>query len=191
MKQLLLIVLWFALAGIAVARPMPYALDAAQSVVGFDVGFGEDRITGTMGVRDADIAIDFNRLENSRIDVSIDVAAARASFPFATQAMLGPKVLAAAEHPTINFVSRTVRPTADGARIEGDITIRGVTRPIALDAGLYRQQGAAPDDLSELWIRLSGTLSRRAFGATGWDNMVGDEVGLRILARMVRASAVP
>lgn len=169
------------------AAPLRYSLDMEQSHVGFSVPFGPDQINGTMPVIAADIVIDFERATNSDVSVSLDVGNARASFPFATQALKGPKVLAARDFPTISFVSRSVRPT-DSARakavISGDITIRGVTRPINLDAEVFRQPGVGADDLSRLSIELKGSVSRSAFGATGWADLVGDTVTLDILVRI-------
>jgi polyisoprenoid-binding protein YceI len=77
---------------------------------------------------------------------------------------------------------------SEGASIEGQLTLRGVTRPLDLDAVLSRPAGSAPDDLSVLTIRLTGRLSRSAFGATGYPQMVADEVELDIRAE-IRARA--
>lgn len=169
------------------ARPLSYRLDAAESVVGFEADFGPDVITGTMPVATASIVIDFERPAASRVAVALDLARARASFPFATQAMLGPKVLDAAAHPRITFESTSVRAVGgEGARarIDGLLTVRGVSRPVTLDAEIFRREGVAVGERSRMAIHLAGALSRSAFGATGWPDMVGDEVRLRIVARI-------
>ena len=62
-----------------------------------------------------------------------------------------------------------------------------VTRPVLLDAMIWRQKGHAPGDLSQLTVRLTGAVLRSDYGATGWADMVGDEVRLTILARIARA----
>jgi polyisoprenoid-binding protein YceI len=102
--------------------------------------------------------------------------------------MKGPDVLDTGQFPTIRFVSRRVRAAGAGATVDGDLTIRGVTRPVRLDAQFYTQRGSAPGDLSRLSIRLTGSVSRAAHGATGWADMVGDSVALDILARITRAN---
>jgi polyisoprenoid-binding protein YceI len=96
--------------------------------------------------------------------------------------------LDAARPPEIVFQSTAVTRNGDGARIAGNITIRGVTRPITLDATIYRQAGTAAGDLSHLSVHLTGRVMRSAFGATGWADMVADEVRLDILARVDRGS---
>lgn len=171
----------------ATADPVPYRLDTAASVVGFRTSFAGGPITGQMPVTRADLTLDFDSVGNSRIAVTLDAARAQASFPFAAQAMKGPDVLDTRQHPVIRFASRRVRPDGDGATVDGDLTIRGVTRPVRLSAQLYRQQGQPKGDLSHLSIRLTGSVSRAAFGATGWAGMVGDTVALDILARIARA----
>lgn len=168
----------------AEAKPVAYALQPATSSVGFEADFGPDRITGDMPVSAADLVLDFDRVANSTIDVTLDVTGAKASFPFAAQAMKGPKVLDSEQFPVIHFLSTSVTPNAEGASVAGDVTIRGVTRPVTLQASIYRQKGTKEGDLSQLTVQLKGSVRRSDFGATGWADMVGDEVRLNILARI-------
>ncbi len=186
--SLLAVLALLALAAPVLAAPVAYRLDADRSTVGFETDFGEDRITGRFPVAEADLRIDIQRPGNSRIRVAIDAAGAEASFPFAAQALKGPRVLDARRFPQIIFEStRVLGNPAAGGRIEGLVTIRGITRPVTLEAQLYRQDGTLPEDLSRLSVVLRGAVSRAAFGADGWADMVGDEVRVVILARIERA----
>lgn len=176
------------LAPAAQAAPRTYALEAAQSEVNFAWDFGADEIRGTMPVASANLVIDFDQLGQSHVDVAVNVAGAEAGFPFATDAMKGPRVLDAGNFPLISFVSTTVERTGEGtARIGGNITVRGVTQPMQFTAEIYRQRGSAAGDLSHLVIQLTGALNRSDFGATGWSDLAGDEVRLRILASIAEA----
>ncbi len=168
------------------ASPMAYALQPEASTVGFETDFGPDKITGRMPVTQADLSLDFQHVAASTIAVTLDVAGAEASFPFAAQAMKGPKVLDSGDFPTITFQSTSVKTDGDGAAVQGNITIRGVTKPALLHAVIYRQAGTVAGDLSLLTIRLTGSVKRSAFGATGWADAVGDEVRLDITARIQR-----
>ena len=170
------------------AAPEAYHLQPDLSSVGFETDFGPDKITGTMPVTLADLTLDFAHVAASKVAVTLNAAGAQASFPFAAQAMRGPKVLDTAEFPEISFVSTEVKPDAQGATVTGNITIRGVTQPASFHAEIYRQQGTQDGDLSHLTIRLTGAILRSAFGAVGWHDMVGDEVRLNILARIERAN---
>lgn len=170
------------------AKPVEYELLPSQSRVGFTWSLGTDRIRGEMPVSTARIVIDFERVAHSSVQVEMDVSRARAGFPFADQAMKGPKVLWSDRFPSITFRSTSVRPAGKGrAAIEGDLTIRGVTRRVLLDATLYRPPGTTESDLDNLTIKLGTTVSRSAFGADGWPDMVSDEVRLEVTAA-IRAS---
>ncbi len=171
-------------ASLASAAPVSYALEAEKSTVGFETDFGPDKINGSMPVTRADLVLDFDRVANCTIAVTLDISKATASFPFATQALKGPKVLDSRAFPDITFVSTAVRTKGDGAEVDGHLTIRGVTRPVTLAANIYRQDGFAEGDYSHLSVLLTGAVNRSDFGATGWADMVGDEVRLRILARI-------
>lgn len=172
----------------AAAEPVRYALDAANSVVSYEVGFGQDKITGRMPVRAANVTLDFQSNANSNVEVVLNAAGATSSFPFAEQALKGPKVLATGQFPDLTFRSTAFQIGTTTAQVDGQVTIRGVTRPIRLDAQVYRQQGTDPGDLSKMSVHISGTVNRSEFGATGWSDMVSDRVVIQIVARLNRAN---
>lgn len=169
------------------AAPVDYRLDAAASRVQYRVPFGTDEIFGTMPVESAVIALDFETASRSSVAVTLRADAATASFPFAAQALKGPRVLDAGAFPRITFATTGFRAEGNEAEVAGDITIRGITRPITLRGGLFREEGRAPGDRSELLVRLTGFVNRSEFGADGWSDMVGDRVDIEILARILRA----
>lgn len=182
-----------ALASLIIARPAfgavrtRYRLDTKASRVGFRFTLNGAKQIGSMPVRSADIQIAPTDLATSKVDVSVNVAGARTPLIFATRALLGPDVLNATKYPVIRFASDRVELASDGrlsggARLHGKLTMRGQTRPITLNANLYRAQGSDPSDLSQLQIRLSGQVSRSAFGASGYANLVADTVELDIRA---------
>jgi polyisoprenoid-binding protein YceI len=174
------------LASPALAAPANYVLEPEASTVGFSTDFGQNQITGRMPVAQADLTLDFDKVGNSKVMVVLDVAHAKASFPFAADAMKGVTVLDARAYPTIRFESTSVKSDGDGARIKGNLTIRGITHPVTMAARIFRQKGHDAGDFSHLTIQMTGAVNRSAFGATGWSDMVGDEVRLDIIARIAR-----
>jgi len=177
---------------LAAAAPVRYQLDEAASSVGFRFTLSGLAQKGSLPVRSAHITIDPDNLARSAVDVTLDVPGARTGMIFATQALTGPDVLDAQRFPTIHFQSDTVQLAQDGrlsggARISGQLTMRDVTRPMTLTANLFRPPGTAPDDLRVLTVMLKGRISRSAFGASGYRDLVADEVGLEITA-VIRAT---
>lgn len=185
-----LILAALALPRAAAARALGYRIDPARSRVGFGFLLVGTAQRGDMPVAEAQIEIDMIDLARSRVDVSIDTMRARTDLILAAGALRGRSMLDAGTYPRLRFASTAVRPSpsgrlSDGARIEGRLTIRDVTRDITLDATLTRAAGTAPDDLRELTIRLSGHVSRAAFGVTGYPDVVGDIVTLDIVATLL------
>ena len=169
------------------AAPIPYQLDAANSSVGFTFYLNGIAQNGTMPVSAAKISVDPKNLKRSTVDVSVSVSKARTGLLFATQALKGQSVLDASTYPDIRFVSRRILLAEDGrlsngARIAGDVTLRGVTRPLTLRADLFRAYGSETNDLSRLNVHLRGGVNRSVFGATGYPDIVGDRVDLDITA---------
>ncbi len=183
MRGLLILIIAFWAANCA-AKPVRYVLESGKSTVGFTYQFSGKPTKGTMPITSADLTIDFAALEKSMVQVVLNVKKARAGFIFATEALRGKSVLDVANHPQIRFVSTKVSRSGNGAKITGMVTIRGITRPLTLMAGFYRQKGSDPTDLSHLSILLTGTISRSAFGATGYPDLVGEQIDLRILVRI-------
>ena len=180
--------LWLLLGTPLAAAPAHYVLEPKASTVGFETDFGKDRNTGKMPITSADLTLDFDSIANCKVAVTIDASGAQASFPFAAQAMKGPKVLDTDAHPQITFESTSVKSVGQGAKVTGWVTIRGIKQPMVLNAQIYRQKGTADGDRSRLSIHLTGAVQRSKFGATGWSDMVGDEVRLDILARIARVN---
>jgi polyisoprenoid-binding protein YceI len=177
----------------AISAPQAYELVAAGSKVTFIFTAGGSVQSGTVPVENADITVDTRNLANSRAVVTADIRYVTSSVIFITQAIKSPELLDAENHPIVRFSSTAIRLGArgrisEGAVIEGDLTLRGVTRPIELQATLSRPAGTPPHDLGVLYIRLSGALSRAAFGATGYASLAEDRVELDIRAE-IRARA--
>jgi len=183
LRGLLILIMAFWAANCA-AEPVRYVLEIGKSTVGFTYQFNGNPTKGTIPVASADMTIDFAKLANSTVQVALNVKKARGGFIFASEALRGKSVLDAASHPQIRFISTQVSRSGNGAKIDGMVTIRGVTKPLTLMAGFYRLKGSDPADLSRLSILLSGTISRSDFGATGYPDLVGERIDLRILARI-------
>ena len=169
------------------AATQRYTLDPKRSSVGFAISLSGASQKGTMPVSRADITIDPQKLAATQVAVDLDVTGVRTGLFLITKTMLGPEVLDASRHPQIRFRSTRIRLNksgrlSDGAQVQGDLTVRGVTHPVTLQADLFRSPGSAPDDLSELTVQLRGALSRSKFGASGFADLVADRVDLDIRA---------
>lgn len=167
------------------AKPVSYALDITESKVVFFYTMGGQENQGVFPISSATTLVDLQDVRRSSLDVKIATKFTRAGDPFVTLAIKGPDLLATGEYPYARFVSTRVVPNADGARITGDLTLKGVTRPITLDA-VFQRRADAPADNSELILKVSGEVKRAAFGVTGFPKLVDDTISLRFLVHLVR-----
>ncbi len=167
---------------VLVAAPTQYTLDPGKSDSAFIYDFEGKAVRGNVPVVQAQVTIDFDTLSNSKVTATLSARQATAGFVFATQTLRGAKMLDAANHPTIRFVSTSVQGRSPNATITGNLTMRGVTRPVTLKATLFRKS----ESFDTLIIRLQGTLNRNDFGMSGFASLVGPQIDLDIKAHISR-----
>lgn len=75
------------------------------------------------------------RVEDSRADVTIDAASIDTGVDFRDNHLRSADFLDVEQYPHLRFVSTAVRQTGEETlEIDGELTIRDVTRPVTLDA---------------------------------------------------------
>jgi polyisoprenoid-binding protein YceI len=131
-----------------------WKLDPAHSDVGFVVGHlvmskvhGRfDAFSGTV-VTDADLA-------RSSVSVSIEAASVNTHLPVRDSQVRSADFLDAAHFPNIAFASTAVREEEGRYFVDGDLTIRGTTRPVTLDLNV---NGFSPDTFGATRASFSAT----------------------------------
>lgn len=95
--------------------------------------------------------------------------------------------------PRLRFASTAIEARGDEIVVQGDLTIKGVTRPVEL-VGAYVGSGVDPMGNDRIGIELSTTVDRTEFGLT-WNAPLGDgtfllpnDVVLRATFAAVRAA---
>lgn len=174
---------------VTLAAPLAYQLNAGRSNVGFGVSLGSDTLTGSMPVRSADLSLDFNDITKSRVNVTLNAAGTKMGVFFATDAILSPDLLDVSRHPTIQFRSTSVRQgaTPSEAVVTGNLTVRGVTRPVTLRTQLTQDRSTVGQSNPELTLILRGALNREDFDMSAYKGLVGPTVQLDIRASITRA----
>jgi polyisoprenoid-binding protein YceI len=174
---------------------MTWILDPAHSAVTFSARhMMVTTVRGTMAIRDIDLAFDPDAPERSRIRVSLDAASIDTGQEARDAHLRSDDFLATEAHPTIEFVSTGVEPHGEAWRIQGDLTIRGVTRPVTL----YAQLGGVVANLQggrRAAFGATTTIDRDDFGLAwnvalesgGW--LVSREVRIEIDLAVVTAAA--
>ena len=177
-----------------VQAPVPagaYSLDKAHTSLIFRVNhLGFSHFTGRFTRYDAKLTFDPAKPTASNISVTIDPASITSdNAPDGFLEVLnGDKFLDTAKYPEMKFTSRSVEAGQDGSlRIRGELTIRGVTKPLTLDARYNGGYAGHPyDPRARVGFSAHGTFKRSDFGVSAgipsatmpWG--VGDEVEVQI-----------
>jgi polyisoprenoid-binding protein YceI len=167
-----------------------YTLDHSHATLLFRVShLGFSNYTARFKRFDAVVQFDSANIENSQLDVTVDSTSIETDYPhpetvdFNAQ-LRGPDWLDSADHPQMSFRSTRVVLAGDRAfRINGELTLRGITRPVVLDATYNGGYAGHPlDPHARIGFSARGTIRRSDFGMTvgipapGTTMGVGDDV---------------
>lgn len=90
-------------------------------------------------------------------------------------------------YPTITFKSKSIEKTGDNTfRINGDLSMHGVTKPVTLDGKL---NGIITDERSQklkAGLKITGVVKRSDFNIGGSVAPIGDEVAITINTEMAQ-----
>ena len=146
-----------------------YSLDKSHASLTFTVNhLGFSHYTAQFTDFDAKLKFDPANPAASTIEASIDPRSLDLPAPPAgfKAELTGPSWLDAAKYPTITFRSTKVEVTgADTARITGDFTLHGVTKPVVLEATFNGGYAGHPmDPNARIGFSAHGTFKRSEFG---------------------------
>jgi polyisoprenoid-binding protein YceI len=183
------------------AVPSPAAvttwqIDPAHTAAGFSVKHmmiatvrGQFKgVTGTVNWDDQDIS-------KSSVDVTIDANTVDTGEPKRDADLKSANFFDVAHYPTITFKSAKIEKiSAAKMKVTGDLTIRGITKPVALD--VEGPSGAIKDPYGNTRVALNATttINRMDYGVK-WNAkldggvVVGDDVNINIDLEMIKKEA--
>jgi polyisoprenoid-binding protein YceI len=141
--------------------------------------------------------VDFDEQDpaSSKVSVRIDAASINTREEKRDAHLRSPDFFDVASHPALTFESTKVEKLDDGAyRVSGDLTIRGVTKPVALEAE-YLGSGKDPWGNERIGFQARTTINRKDFGLT-WNQaletgglLVGEKIEIALDVQAVKAAA--
>lgn len=184
--MLALILLAASLAG---AAPREYVIDPVHTRILFSVDhLGYSRALGTFSAPTGRLRFDPRDWRTAEVEVEIDLARLDLGDADWNARMLRRDFFDAGQHPRASFRSTWVEPLdAGGARIHGILSLRGVSREVALEARLNRLARHPLTLRRTAGFSATATLSRADFGMSAWKSAVGDTVSLSIEVEATRA----
>lgn len=182
----------FALPTAASAEPVAYDIEQAHADVNFSVdhlGFSDtlgrfNEVAGT-------IMIDQENPANSSVSVTIQAASIDTNHAKRDEHLRAADFFNVAEYPTIAFESTDVEVTGENtAKVTGDFTMLGVTKPVTLDVTLNAlKEHPIPsyNGVMAAGFSATGTIVRSEYGMDAYVPAVGDEVAIVLEIEALKA----
>ena len=144
-----------------------YTLDPAHSRIGFVARHAMvTKVRGSFTDVAGSGLFDADQPANSHLELTIQAASIDTGNADRDAHLRGNDFFAMDEYPEITFRSTSVEQTGEAEyRVTGDLTIKGVTKPVSVD---FELTGSATDPFGNLRLGLEGstTINRKDFGVT-------------------------
>jgi polyisoprenoid-binding protein YceI len=170
-----------------------WAIDPIHSIAEFGIRHMMiSTVKGRFGVVSGALQFDGTDPTTGSVEASIDVASITTEQEQRDNHLRSSDFFHVEQHPTLTFRSRSVEHVSDDLyRVHGDLTIRGVTRPVTLDA-TYEGQIADPWGNQRTGFSAETTINRKDYGLN-WNQaletggvVVGDKVKVSLHIEAVR-----
>ena len=172
-----------------------WQLDSAHTSIEFAVKhLMIATVRGRFGAAQGVIEVDETHPETAKVEVTVDVMSIDTRQEQRDAHLRSSDFFDVEKHPTLRFVGRRIEgDIRKDFKLIGDLTIRGVTKEVALNV-TNEGQGNDPWGNVRTGFSASGKIDRRNFGLT-WNQAleaggiaVGDEIKITIDAEFVRAA---
>jgi polyisoprenoid-binding protein YceI len=172
------------------AQPLPtWTIDRAHSEVTFRIRHFMSRVSGTFTDFSGAIQADPSHWAGGSVTASISTASVDTREERRDADLRSVRFFNSDTFPTISFVSRSVEQKGDSLTINGDLTMRGVTKPVVLKGTVL---GVMPGARPRAGFEVTTTLNRMDYGVAwnrvleGGGTMLGDDVEIRINVEALR-----
>lgn len=158
----------------AIGARSVWTVDPAHTHIGFVIdAAGWPQTHGRFTRFQGKIALDFDNPHASSVSFRVAANSVDAGSSSLDDYLRGNQFFNVASYPYISFVStRVEKIDARHARVTGNLTLLGVTRPISLGVEVDRRAG------QRVALRATGTIDRSAFGMTSGFPVISDSVNL-------------
>jgi polyisoprenoid-binding protein YceI len=176
------LVLAFMLESPLVQAAEKLSIGADRGTIDFAIGNSKIfRTTGGFKHWQGALSVDDAEVPNSSVEVVVFTDSLQMLDTQQTAMLKDSDFFDVEKFPKMIFESKKIERTGENAfKVEGDITLRGITRPMTLDVTVADRRPDAPAGARYARFRGIGTIKRSQFGMTKYVDMVGDTVEITI-----------
>src|SRR6187431_1187139 len=163
-----------------------WVLDPTHSEVQFKVKhLVISTVSGFFKSFEGSLTTESEDFENAKVEFSLDVNSIDTNQEQRDGHLKSAEFFDAEKYPKISFTSTAFTKDGDDYKLNGDLTIKGVTKPVSLDV----EYGGSAGDFygnTKAGFEVTGKINRKEFGLT-WDGVteagsivVGEDIKLII-----------
>ncbi|MEI1690361.1 YceI family protein [Acinetobacter nosocomialis] len=176
---------------VTLAAPVDYKIDPTHTATVFSWNhFGFSTPSANFSDIQGVIKVDNAKPANSSVNVTIPLSSVNTNVPALDKEFQQEAWFNAAKYPNITFKSTKVE-TKDKKhfKITGDLTVKGVTKPVVLDAVLNKQGEHPMAKVPAIGFNAATSFNRSDFGLGNYVPNVGDKITVNITTEATAASA--
>ncbi|MDN0198766.1 YceI family protein [Streptomyces sp. S.PNR 29] len=166
-----------------------YVLDTARTRIGFAARAAMvTKVRGQFDEFEGSAHLDGDAPSMSTARLTIRARSVRTRNRKRDDHLRGNDFLGTDGHPAITFTSTRVEQAEEtGFKVTGDLTVRGVTKPVVVDV---RLTGAEKDRQGTFRVAFTGraTVHRKDWGVSGGGGLISDKVALEFDIAAIRRS---
>lgn len=165
-----------------------YRIDPEHSFANWEVRHIVARVSGSFSTVNGTVVLDRENLARSRVEATIDVASLSSGHRKRDVHLWSDEFLDARRYPEMRFESTSVQPSGpDKGVINGNLTLRGVTRPVKL-AYQILGFGNDPWDGYRAGLLAVTRINRLEFGVSKFPEPgpIGNEVEITLLVEGIK-----
>jgi polyisoprenoid-binding protein YceI len=136
-------------------------VDPAHSHVGFELDYMGGVFRGSFSPVEARLEVD--EQGNAKLEGSARAEAVKVQDENLNAHLLSPEFFDAPRTPVLSFVSTDIRRSGDQVFVDGELSVRGTTRPVELHATVSEPITDAYGR-ERFTLKLAGTVDRTGFG---------------------------
>ncbi|PTV48312.1 polyisoprenoid-binding protein [Acinetobacter oleivorans] len=167
---------------VTLAAPVDYKIDPTHTATVFSWNhFGFSTPSANFSDIQGVIKVDNAKPANSSVNVTIPLSSVNTNVPALDKEFQEEAWFNAAKYPNITFKSTKVE-TKDKKhfKITGDLTVKGVTKPVVLDAILNKQGEHPMAKVPAIGFNATTSFKRSDFGLGNYVPNVGDKITVNI-----------
>ena len=154
---------------------------------------GFSKAIGTVSGSEGSLYFDPADWASARLDVVVPMTRIDLGDSGWAASVFAPRFLDVKRHPQARFVASGLqRQGGERGQACGQLTLRGITRPLCLDVVLNKvARYPLPPFRRTIGFSATAMLKRSDYGMTNWESLVGDDIELRIEAELFRSDGEP